>query len=107
MVSEYTALVLKATGLWYSVRLLPSGNIVECRARGRIRLQGSRATNPIVVGDMVRLSTSETQSCDTEYVIEEILPRRNYIIRRASKLSKESHIIAANLDHVSFSRKCK
>lgn len=98
MVSEYTALVLKATGSWYSVRLLPSGDIVECRARGRIRLQGSRATNPIVVGDMVRLSTSETQSSDTEYVIEEILPRRNYIIRRASKLSKESHIIAANLD---------
>lgn len=93
-----SAIVFKATGSWYSVKILPSGPTVECRARGRIRLKGARSTNPIVVGDVVTLSSTATPNGATEFVIEEIQPRQNYIIRRASKLSKESHIIAANLD---------
>ena len=58
-------------------------------------MRGSRTTNPVVVGDRVRV---ETGAAEGENVITEILPRRNYIIRRASNLSKESHIIAANID---------
>ena len=67
---------------------------VSCRIRGRLRLKGVRSTNPVVVGDIVRCERDETG----ETVIADIEPRRNYIIRRASNLSKESHIIAANLD---------
>lgn len=93
-----TAIVFKATGSWYLVKLLPDGPTAECRARGRIRLNGARSTNPIVVGDIVRLSGSPSTDGTQEFVIEEILPRKNYIIRKASNLSKESHIIAANLD---------
>lgn len=99
MVAQKQGLVLKATGSWYAVRL-PDGQIVESRARGKIRLQGSRATNPIVVGDYVELSATQTTNKTTEWVIENVIPRRNYIIRRASNLSKETHIIAANLDLV-------
>jgi len=97
-----TALVLKATGSWYTVRILPLGDTITCRARGRIRLQGSRATNPIVVGDFVTVSSPPTPSGEVAYAVDSILPRKNYIVRRASNLSKESHIIAANLDLVAL-----
>lgn len=93
-----TAIVFKATGSWYSAKLLPDGPTIDCRARGRIRLKGTRSTNPIVVGDFVTIASSTNADGSLEFVIEEIQPRRNYIIRRASNLSKESHIIAANLD---------
>lgn len=92
------AIVFKATGSWYSAKLLPKGPTIDCRARGRIRLKGARSTNPIVVGDLVTIASSTNSDGSIEFVIEEIQPRRNYIIRRASNLSKESHIIAANLD---------
>ncbi len=85
--------VTRATGSWYDV-LLQDGTTVACRMRGRIRLSGVRSTNPVVVGDNVACSAS----ADGEWNIEQVLPRRNYIIRRASNLSKESHIIAANID---------
>ncbi|PIE83840.1 MAG: ribosome small subunit-dependent GTPase A [Bacteroidia bacterium] len=84
-------LVVRATGSWYSVE--HGGEVVECRARGRIRLKGVRSTNPIVVGDRVEFTLA-----DGAGVIHRILPRRNYIIRRSINLSKETHIIAANLD---------
>ena len=84
--------VLRATGSLYEVLL--GGHAVSCRIRGRLRLKGVRSTNPVVVGDIVRCERDETG----ETVIADIEPRRNYIIRRASNLSKESHIIAANLD---------
>ena len=84
--------VTRATGSWYDV--LHEGRTIACRIRGRIRLKGARSTNPVVVGDAVHC----TQGADGEWVIDRILPRRNYIIRRASNLSKESHIIAANID---------
>ena len=84
--------VLRATGSLYEVLL--DERTVSCRIRGRLRLKGVRSTNPVVVGDIVRCERDETG----ETVIADIEPRRNYIIRRASNLSKESHIIAANLD---------
>ena len=92
MSAETKGVVTRATGSWYDV--LHEGRTIACRIRGRIRLKGVRSTNPVVVGDEVIC----TEGNDGEWVIERILPRRNYIIRRASNLSKESHIIAANID---------
>ena len=89
---KFTATVVRATGSWYDV--LHVGETVRCRIRGRLRLKGVRSTNPVVVGDEVACEADE----GGEYVIADILPRRNYVIRRASNLSKESHIIAANVD---------
>lgn len=89
---KFTATVVRATGSWYDV--LHDGETVRCRIRGRLRLKGVRSTNPVVVGDEVACEADE----GGDYVIADILPRRNYVIRRASNLSKESHIIAANVD---------
>ena len=89
---KFTATVVRATGSWYDV--LHDGEPVRCRIRGRLRLKGVRSTNPVVVGDEVACEADE----GGDYVIADILPRRNYVIRRASNLSKESHIIAANVD---------
>ena len=89
---KFTATVVRATGSWYDV--LHDGETVSCRIRGRLRLKGVRSTNPVVVGDEVACEADE----GGDYVIAVILPRRNYVIRRASNLSKESHIIAANVD---------
>ena len=85
-------LVLKSTGSWYEV--LADGVRYQCRIRGKLRLKGVRSTNPVVVGDWVKFEADEQGG----YVISAIEPRQNYIIRRASNLSKESHIIAANID---------
>ncbi|MBR6721146.1 MAG: ribosome small subunit-dependent GTPase A [Alistipes sp.] len=84
--------VISATGSWYEVAT--EGGTLNCRIRGRLRLKGVRSTNPVVVGDRVVVEPDDQSS-----VIVEIMPRRNYVIRRASNLSKESHIIAANIDH--------
>ena len=84
--------VIRATGSWYEVD--SDGEVLDCRIRGRLRLKGVRSTNPVVVGDMVVLS----DDARGEWSIDDIRPRRNYVIRRASNLSKESHIIAANID---------
>ncbi|MFR9504360.1 MAG: ribosome small subunit-dependent GTPase A [Rikenellaceae bacterium] len=84
--------VVRATGSWYEV--LVNGTRYNCRIRGRLRLKGVRSTSPVVVGDVVHFEAD----ADENYVICEIEPRRNYIIRRASNLSKESHIIASNID---------
>ena len=92
MDKKFTATVVRATGSWYDV--LHDGETVRCRIRGRLRLKGVRSTNPVVVGDEVACEADE----GGDYVIADILPRRNYVIRRASNLSKESHIIAANVD---------
>ena len=85
-------LVIQATGSWYEV--LNGAERIKCRIRGKLRLKGVRSTNPVVVGDSVRCECDQ----NGEWVIYDIVPRRNYIIRRASNLSKESHIIAANID---------
>lgn len=68
--------------------------LVECKVKGKFRLSGIRTTNPVAVGDRVVVAPA---AGDVSYITE-ILPRRNYIIRRASNLSKESHILAANID---------
>jgi len=73
---------------------MSEGERYQCRIRGKLRLKGVRSTNPVVVGDTVRCLKDESGS----HVIIDIEPRRNYVIRRASNLSRESHIIAANID---------
>ena len=83
---------MRATGSWYEV--LHENEVLRCRMRGKLRLRGVRSTNPVVVGDTVHCECGE----DGEWVIVDIAPRHNYIIRRASNLSKESHIIASNID---------
>ena len=93
MERQFTGTVIRTTGSWYDVRT-DAGETVKCRIRGRLRLKGVRSTNPVVVGDRVVCERDEEDAG----VICEVVPRRNYIIRRASNLSKESHIIAANLD---------
>lgn len=85
-------IVVRATGSWYEV--MCGQQRLQCRIRGKLRLKGIRSTSPVVVGDVVRCEPDEQGS----YVISAIEPRRNYIIRRASNLSKESHIIASNID---------
>ena len=92
MAEGFNAMVVRSTGSWYEV--LHEGERLQCRIRGKLRLKGVRSTNPVVVGDVVRVEADEQGG----YVISAIEPRRNYIIRRASNLSKESHIIAANVD---------
>lgn len=85
--------VIKNTGSSYIVRLI-SGEEVPCRIKGNFRIKGIRSTNPVATGDIVVIS----KASDDAYYITEIKPRKNYIIRRASNLSKESHILASNLD---------
>jgi ribosome biogenesis GTPase len=86
--------VVKSTGSWYSVKL-PSGTYIQSRIKGRFRLEGIKHTNPIAVGDRVELEMEEGH--DTA-MITTIHERKNYIIRKASNLSKQTHIIASNLD---------
>lgn len=86
--------VTRNLGSSYLVRLDSDGREISCRAKGSFRIKGIRTTNPVAVGDHVEISLRDA---DTQYITS-ILPRRNYIIRRASNLSKESHILAANLD---------
>jgi len=93
-------LVIKSTGSWYTVKTT-EGSLIESRIKGNLRLKGIRSTNPIAVGDHVELTVSkEDNSTDGQTVgfISKILPRTNYIIRKSPNLSKESHIIAANID---------
>lgn len=85
--------VIKSTGSNYLVD--DGNNIIDCKIRGKIRLAGIRTTNPVSVGDVVDFDMEQT--CDMG-VITRIHDRRNYIIRKATNLSKESHIIAANMD---------
>lgn len=92
MEKSFSGVVMRSTGSWYEV--MHDGHTVRCRIRGRLRLRGVRSTNPVVVGDTVLCEAD----ADGEWVIADIAPRRNYVIRRASNLSKESHIIAANVD---------
>lgn len=86
--------VIKSTGSWYDVRN-DVGEVAMCRLRGKIRLDGLRTTNPVAVGDLV--SYEKERDKDT-CVIDKILPRNNVIVRKSVNLSKESHIIASNVD---------
>ena len=81
-------LVIRNTGSWYTV-LTDDGQLIDCKIKGNFRLKGIRSTNPVAVGDRVGVS---------EGFITEIEDRRNYIIRKSQNLSKQSHILAANVD---------
>ena len=86
-------LVIKNTGSWYQVKT-DDGQLVECKIKGNFRLKGIRSTNPVAVGDRVQIILNQEGTA----FISEIEDRKNYIIRRSSNLSKQSHILAANLD---------
>jgi len=88
-------LVVKNTGSWYQV-IEEDNTLTECKIKGNLRLQEIRSTNPIAVGDNVHFE----KNADGTGVISSICDRRNYIVRRSSNLSKQSHILAANLDLV-------
>ena len=85
--------MVKNLGSLYLVRPLDVGGEVSCRVKGNFRIKGIRTTNPVSVGDRVRF-----EAAGDDHYITAVEPRRNYIIRRASNLSKESHILASNLD---------
>jgi len=89
-------LVIKSTGSHYRV-LLGKGEIIECTIKGKFRVKELRTTNPVAVGDNILFEFENHQKTG---VITEVLGRRNYILRKASNLSKESQIIAANVDHL-------
>ena len=86
-------LVIRNTGSWYQVKT-DEGTFVECKVKGNFRLKGIRSTNPVAVGDRVQI----VLNAEGTGFITEIEDRTNYIIRKASNLSKQSHILAANLD---------
>lgn len=86
-------LVVKNTGSWYTV-LTDDGQLIESKVKGNFRLKGIRSTNPVAVGDRVLLVTNSEGTA----FITDIEDRRNYIIRKSQNLSKQSHIIAANID---------
>lgn len=86
-------LVIKNTGSWYTVKTV-EGCVVECKIKGNFRLKGIRSTNPVAVGDHVEI---ELNSQNTAFITA-IGDRKNYIIRKSQNLSKQSHIIAANVD---------
>jgi ribosome biogenesis GTPase len=88
-----TGIITKSTGLWYDVRT-EKGEIIPCRLRGIFRIDGSKNTNPAVVGDHV---TFDLEKDNTGYITQ-IEKRRNYIDRKSTKLSKINHLIAANID---------
>ena len=94
MIQKASGKVIRSTGSWYTV-LADSGKAFQCKLKGRFRTKGIRTTNPVAVGDVVDFQIpSESETA----VIEHIHERHNYIIRKATKLSKSTHIIAANID---------
>ena len=86
------ALVIKSTGSWYDVES-EDGNFYKCRIKGKFRTENIKSTNPIVVGDYVEIN-SDSES----WMIENLYDRKNMIIRKSVNLSKQTHIIAANID---------
>lgn len=93
-------IVIKSTGSWYTVKT-EEGNLIESRIKGNLRITGIRSTNPIAVGDHVELTEKKEDNAIGSQIIgliHKIIPRTNYIIRKSPNLSKESHIIAANID---------
>ena len=92
MNNKNIGLVIKAVGCLYTVKDLVTGKVCDCLIRGKLRLKGVRTTNVLTVGDRVYYEAEETP------VITDLEPRRNYIIRKSTNLSKEAHIVAANID---------
>lgn len=109
MVIKKEATVVKHTGSHYLLSCLPEWELFPAVLRGKIRLKGSSSTNPVAVGDIVSFEADVPQDCmDTEFaqfvnaenpaVITSVLPRKNYMIRKSTNLSRQAHVIAANLD---------
>lgn len=94
MMNEALGLVIRNTGSWYTVKTDDGGQLVDCKIKGNFRLKGIRSTNPVAVGDRVTIVPNQEGTA----FITAIHDRRNYIIRKSSNLSKQSHIIAANVD---------
>ncbi|MCI7399140.1 MAG: ribosome small subunit-dependent GTPase A [Prevotella sp.] len=92
--NEASGLVIRNTGSWYTVKTDDGGQLVDCKIKGNFRLKGIRSTNPVAVGDRVTIVPNQEGTA----FITAIHDRRNYIIRKSSNLSKQSHIIAANVD---------
>jgi ribosome biogenesis GTPase len=88
-------LVIKSTGSLYSLKNTKTSEIITCNIRGKLRIKGIKSTNPVAVGDMVEYYFPENSEIG---VIKNILERKNYIIRKSTNLSKQSHILAANID---------
>ena len=84
--------VIKSTGSWYTVKT-DDGDLLNCRIRGKFRMQDIKSTNPIVVGDKVLLSQEEDS-----FLIDELFDRKNIIVRKSVNLSKQTHILASNID---------
>ncbi|WP_242082516.1 ribosome small subunit-dependent GTPase A [Aestuariivivens sediminis] len=93
-----TGIVYKSTGSWYTVKT-ELGHVYECRIKGKFRIKGIKSTNPIAVGDIVDFEL-ESGNDMISGIINHIHDRKNYIVRRSVNLSKQTHIIAANLDQV-------
>ncbi len=91
-------LVYKSTGSWYTVKT-EFGDTYECRIKGKFRIKGIKSTNPIAVGDYVDFEL-ETSNNTTSGIINTIHERKNYIVRKSVNLSKQTHIIASNIDQV-------
>lgn len=94
------ATVVKNAGSHFLLSRLPEWKPFPAVLRGRVRLEHGSSTNPVAVGDRVRCSVGEQLDETHPAVITEVLPRRNYLIRRSTNLSRQSHVIAANLDQV-------
>lgn len=92
-------LVYKSTGSWYLVKS-KEGKFYNCRIKGRFRIKGIKSTNPVAVGDWVEFKLEDPSEEDANGVITAIKDRDNYIIRKSVNLSKQTHIIAANIDQV-------
>ena len=90
--------VYKSTGSWYLVKAL-DGTFYECRIKGKFRMKGIKSTNPIAVGDAVEFDLEQSNNKETG-VINTIQTRKNYIVRKSVNLSKQTHIIASNIDQV-------
>lgn len=93
-----TGLVYKSTGSWYTVKTL-NGKTYQCRIKGKFRLKGIKSTNPIAVGDVVDFELETDNNTETG-VINNIQERKNYVVRKSVNLSKQTHIIASNVDQV-------
>ncbi|GAA4297917.1 ribosome small subunit-dependent GTPase A [Aestuariibaculum suncheonense] len=93
-----TGLVYKSTGSWYTVKT-QLGETYDCRIKGKFRIKGIKSTNPIAVGDYVDFEL-ETNNNNVSGVIHKIHDRKNYIVRKSVNLSKQTHIIASNIDQV-------
>ena len=90
-------LVIKSTGSWYTVED-ENKECFECKIKGNFRIKGIKSTNPVAVGDHVKFTVQSTKNSEKIGLITNISERRNYIIRKSPNLSKQSHIIAANID---------